>query len=116
MRYFVEEEFLCKCGCGLYNMDTGFLSKLDFAREYAGVPFVVASGCRCREHNKAEGGEDNSDHLTGQGADIVSTSSWSRWKIVRSAIAAGIRRIGIAKTFIHLGDNLDNPHPVIWLY
>lgn len=116
MKHFKEREFLCKCGCGLYNMDEVFLQKLDYAREKAGIPFVVSSGCRCRAHNEAEGGSENSDHLTGQGADIVGADVFFRWRIVRAAIAAGIRRIGLADTFVHLGDNLDNPHPVIWLY
>ncbi len=116
MRWFKEEEFVCKCGCGKNDMDTLFLDKLDFARGRAGVAFRVNSGDRCEEYNAAEGGKPNSDHLTGQGADIECNSSFTRWRIVRAAIAAGIRRIGIAKTFVHLGDNLNNPNPRMWVY
>lgn len=116
MIYFKEKEFICKCGCGLYNMDDIFLRKLDHARERADIAFLVVSGCRCRGHNEAEGGTPTSDHLTGQGADIAGYSSFARWRIVSCAIAAGIRRMGIAKTFIHLGDNLNNPNPRIWVY
>ncbi len=116
MMYFKEKEFLCKCGCGLNNMRGTFLEKLDYARDRASVQFVVNSGCRCEAHNKAEGGKPTSDHLTGEGADIACETSFMRWRILRGAIAAGIRRIGIARTFIHLGDNLGNPHPRIWIY
>jgi hypothetical protein len=116
MKHFQEKEFYCKCGCGRYNMDGHFLEKLEYAREKASIPFIVNSGCRCPAHNEAEGGKINSDHLTGQGVDILCETSFARWRVLRSAIASGIMRIGIAKTFIHLGDNLNNPNPRIWLY
>ena len=116
MKHFKESEFVCKCGCERYNMRGSFLRKLDYAREKAGLPFVVVSGCRCEEHNAAEGGKEDSDHLRGYGADIKATSSFTRWRVVTSAIAAGIRRIGIAKTYVHLGDNMENPNPRMWVY
>jgi hypothetical protein len=116
MKHFVDREFECKCGCGLNNMRGTFLDKIDYARDRAGIQFVIASGCRCEAHNKAEGGKSTSDHLTGEGVDIACETSFARWRIVRAGIAAGIRRIGIAKTFIHLGDNLNNPNPRIWVY
>lgn len=116
MRYFTIEEFDCKCGCGKNDMQELFLNKLDYARQRAAIPFVVNSGSRCEAHNKAEGGKPNSDHVTGEGVDIKCQTSFDRWRIVRAAIAAGIRRIGIAKTFVHLGDNLNNPNPRIWVY
>lgn len=116
MDHFKKSELICKCGCGLYNIDDNFLRKLNYAREKARIPFLVASGCRCEEHNAAEGGKETSDHITGQGADIVSYRSRTRWKIVSSALAAGIRRIGLHREFVHLGDNLNNPNPRIWLY
>lgn len=116
MKHFVESEFYCKCGCGLYNMRDTFLAKLEYAREKAATQFIVNSGCRCEKHNAAEGGKDTSDHLTGEGADIRATTSFVRWRIVTAAVAAGFRRIGIAKTYVHLGDNLDNPNPRIWVY
>ena len=97
-------------------MTPGFLHKIDYARDRANTQFIVVSGCRCEKHNAAEGGTETSDHLTGEGADIKATTSFVRWRVVTSAIAAGFRRIGIAKTFIHLGDNLDNPNPRIWVY
>ncbi len=116
MKHFKESDFVCHCGCGLYNMKGTFLSKLEFAREKAATPFIVHSGSRCKKHNAAEGGKENSDHLTGEGADIEAISSFVRWRVVTSAISAGFRRIGIGKVFIHLGDNMENPNPRIWVY
>ena len=41
-KYFKEIE---------YSMDVDFLAKLDEAREYAGIPFVINSAYRSPEHN-----------------------------------------------------------------
>lgn len=116
MSYFTHKELECKCGCGLNNIDSAFMEKITIARKRSNIPFNVKSACRCEEHNRAEGGKPTSDHLTGQGMDVSCETSFARWRIVRYAIAAGIIRIGIGKTFVHLGDNLNNPSPRIWLY
>lgn len=46
---------------------------LEPARVKIGVPVIVTSGYRCEKLNKAVGGVDNSQHLSGQAADIVCT-------------------------------------------
>ena len=43
---------------------------LDPLREAYGKPIVVTSGYRCPALNKAVGGASNSQHMTGQAADI----------------------------------------------
>lgn len=43
---------------------------LDPLREAYGKPIVVTSGYRCLALNKAVGGASNSQHMTGQAADI----------------------------------------------
>ena len=43
---------------------------LDPLRELYGKPIHISSGYRCPRLNKAVGGEANSQHLTGQAADI----------------------------------------------
>lgn len=45
---------------------------LDPLREAYGKPIVVTSGYRCLALNKAVGGASNSQHMTGQAADIRS--------------------------------------------
>lgn len=115
--YFKPEEFACKCGCGKKEMQPKFMEKLNYARHKAGIPFIVTSGLRCLTHNEAEGGEENSEHLWGEGADIKATDGYTRWKVVDAAMAAGIRRIGVGKDFIHLGDGLSyKPFPVLYPY
>lgn len=44
---------------------------LDPLRELIGHPIYVSSGYRCKELNKAVGGVKNSQHLTGEAADIT---------------------------------------------
>ena len=112
---FKRSDFDCRC-CGKNNINMDFLEKLQLARTYAGIPFVVISGCRCDTHNKDEGGKPTSDHLTGEGADIRVINSMERFAILDSAIAAGFRRIGIGRGFIHLGNAKHNPQAVAWIY
>jgi len=113
---FREEEFTCKCGCGFNNVKDTFLWKLQRARTEAQIPFVVVSGCRCAKHNKEVGGAKDSDHLMGEAADIRVVNSYERWKVIFAGYEAGFRRIGVAKGFIHLGDNWTNPQQVLWVY
>lgn len=122
VKYFKPEEFACKCGCGFKAMRPTFVEKLDYARGKAKIPFIVNSGARCEQHNKDEGGKPESEHLANaegyaEGVDISTPTSHVRWKVVTSAVAAGIRRIGIGDNFVHLGDGLSHkPHPVMWIY
>lgn len=46
---------------------------LEPARRALGAPIIVTSGYRCPALNKAVGGVSNSQHLTGQAADLVCT-------------------------------------------
>ncbi|MFA5397958.1 MAG: D-Ala-D-Ala carboxypeptidase family metallohydrolase [Methanogenium sp.] len=112
MKYFKLEEFKCPC-CGKANMDSLFLAQIDNARDYAGVPFIITSGCRCEKHNK-EVGSTSRNHLCGKACDISCTVGPMRIKIVMGLIRAGFRRIGIGKTFIH-ADSMDDIES-IWLY
>ena len=43
---------------------------LEPLREHFGMPVVVSSGYRCKELNRVVGGVWNSQHLTGEAADI----------------------------------------------
>lgn len=82
MKYFTIEE-LCRSETarirGIDNTPTEEVRKnlmalvdnvLDPLREWYGKPIYVNSGYRCPALNKAVGGVANSQHLTGQAADI----------------------------------------------
>lgn len=116
MNYFPKDELVCKCGCGLYNFSPVLLDFINLIRKKLGRALIAKSGCRCFTHNQAEGGTITSDHLSGEGVDLKAIQSHTRYIILERAFKFEIRRIGLAKTFIHLGINKANPQEVFWIY
>lgn len=114
-RNFTDGEFKCSC-CGKEKMDRGFIYKLQAARDVAGIPFKISSGWRCEKHNEAVGGVPSSSHLTGHAADIEADTSQKRFVIVSALMEAGLERIGVGKSFIHVDDDSNKAQRVIWLY
>lgn len=114
MRYFKLSEF--DCACNKNEMNKEFLERLDKAREYATVPFVISSGFRCKIHNEAVGGSKTSSHLKGLAVDIIVTDSAQRYKILTGLIGAGFSRIGLGKIFLHADYDETKQSGVIWMY
>ena len=102
-------------GSGAF-MNQEFMDRLQHVRSRCGFPFEINSGFRIEHRNKVVGGAANSAHLRGRAADIACTNSGYRFEIVEGALALGFRRIGIAKSFIHLDDDPTLPKRVMWLY
>lgn len=116
-RYFSQAEFKrCTPSCSMTQMDENFLRTLDLVREYAGIPLVLNCAYRSVAYDKAKGRNGNSAHTRGKAVDIRCNASTTRWKIVRAAIDAGIRRIGIGSTFVHLDNDDTLPQCVMWHY
>ncbi|MDE6824939.1 MAG: peptidase M15 [Duncaniella sp.] len=65
------------------NLERLVANILDPLREAWGVPIDVTSGYRCPVLNKAVGGVKNSQHLTGQAADIRIYSRDASGKYIR---------------------------------
>jgi uncharacterized protein YcbK (DUF882 family) len=105
-KYFKEVE---------YKMDTDFLAKLDKAREFAKVPFVINSAYRSPEHPESIK-NPTSSHIKGLAVDIKATDSRTRYRVLNALIHVGFNRIGIADTFIHVDDDKDKSQQVIWTY
>lgn len=61
--WFSEEEFRCKCGCGLFLLHPGFIQKLDWVRYDLNEQMIVTSGCRCKRYNAQVGGHPKSLHI-----------------------------------------------------
>jgi len=102
-------------------MDKGFLYMLNNARHIANIPFEITSGYRIEadiERLEKEGYKvsRNSSHLKGLAADIACTDSVTRYIIIDALLKAGFNRIGIAKTFIHVDNDLDKAQFCIWTY
>jgi hypothetical protein len=120
VRYFTDAEVVCKCGrpaCDApksVNQDLATL--LDGIREDVGRPVVASSVLRCAYWNEHEGGKPDSDHLTGDGADLRATTSGERYQLVKAALKRGARRVGIHKSFVHVGTRSDLAPDVMWLY
>lgn len=71
IKYFKPNEFTCKCGCGLNNIDLKLVKILDEIREYFGKPMLVTCGCRCQKYNDSlKGSIKGSKHVRGKAADI----------------------------------------------
>lgn len=98
------------------NMNQDFLSKLDEARELAGIPFKINSAYRSPEHNAKIGGKPNSSHLRGLAVDISVTNSRQRFIVLEALIKVGFNRIGIANAFIHVDDDKEKSERVVWTY
>ena len=121
-KYFKYSEFDSPLQQGSGQlMDAGFLYMLDNARHIADVPFEITSGFRVEadiERLEKEGYKvsKNSSHLKGLAADIACTDSATRYIIIDALLKAGFTRIGIAKTFIHVDNDLDKAQNCIWTY
>ena len=81
IRYFSRQEpyIGCSCGqCGGFPVEPSEkLMRLAYSvRAAAGRPMVPTSTVRCRAHNKAVGGVENSRHLLGKAMDF-SIPGWS---------------------------------------
>ena len=96
-------------------MNVDFLAKLDEAREFAGIPFIINSAYRSPSHPESIK-NPTSSHIKGLAVDIKAKDSITRFKVLNALIAVGFNRIGIAGTFIHVDLDLDKSQNVIWTY
>ena len=116
-QYFSESEFRrCTPACHLSDMDGEFIALLDRVRAEAGIPLVLNSAYRSAAYERAHGRAGTSAHCAGRAVDIRCMTSANRYKIVRAALECGVRRIGIAQTYIHIDNADDHAQDVIWDY
>ena len=116
-KYFSESEFnRASPSCSLQNMKQHTMDMMDAVREIAGIPLVVNSAYRSVAHEKKMGRTGTSSHTTGRAIDIRCNTDANRWKIIDAAIKVGFKRIGVAKTFIHLDNDTEKSPRVIWMY
>ena len=86
---------------------------LDPARRKYGKPVVVNSGFRCPIHNTAVGGVYNSQHVSGQAADVHCEDNL---KLARIIVEAGrFDQLIIYPTFLHVSwkKNGGNRHQIL---
>lgn len=114
-KYFKEKEFqACSPACSLQDMQQTTMSKLDTAREIAGIPFVLNSAYRSSEHDIQRKRSGTGAHTLGRAVDIRCNADRNRYLVVAALIHAGFKRIGIYKTFIHADDSQNHTQEIIW--
>lgn len=117
LNFFKQIEFeRATPSCSYTDMSESFLRQLDIARFLADVPFIINSAYRSYVYELERGRSGESAHVKGMAVDIHCIDSASRMKIVDGALAAGINRIGIGSTWVHLDVDLSKKNNVIWLY
>jgi zinc D-Ala-D-Ala carboxypeptidase len=114
---FSSAEFACR-HTGKCDMQAAFLERLQALRTEYGRALTITSGYRHPTHPvEARKTHSNGEHTKGVCADVACASSAERFRLVRLALKHGFTRIGIAKTFIHLGIGGPGlPNNVIWDY
>jgi hypothetical protein len=106
--YFKTGEFACKCGCGTNKVKQPLMDTLNVIREKLGVPVTVISGTRCPKRNKEAGGVANSNHLSGEAADIQAKEIAPETvrKVIRELWTNGslpdLAGLGSYETFTHV--------------
>lgn len=114
---FSAAEFRCK-HTGKDGMKPEFMAKLQALRTEYGKSMTITSGYRHPTHPvEARKLHSNGEHTQGTCCDIACTTGSERFTLVQLALKHGFTRIGIAKTFLHLGIGGANlPNHVIWEY
>jgi uncharacterized protein YcbK (DUF882 family) len=114
---FSKHEFDCKSS-GLNEMKHEFMTVLQKIREDLNAPMRITSGFRHITHPiEARKGHTNGEHTKGMCCDVACINGSERYRLITIALKHGVTRIGIAKTFLHLG--LGAPgllNNVIWDY
>jgi uncharacterized protein YcbK (DUF882 family) len=131
---FVEDEFRCRCGCGVCKMDLDFVNGLQWLRTRLVWPFIINSAYRCPDYNDRIGNTGRTGpHTTGMAVD-VKVSGDKAYVLVCEAMKylevneRGVHVFGgigvsqksggpVEEKFIHLdmlGKNW--PRPRVWSY
>lgn len=106
-RYFTEAE--------VEGLQPEFVDRLDNARLFSGVPYIITSGLRTAEQNQKADGVSDSSHLRGLAVDLSAPDSRTRFLMVHGLLAAGFRRIGIYDKHIHADVDETLDQDVAWV-
>lgn len=114
IEYLDREEFRCQCKgkyCNGFPVEPQekMVRTVDEIRRRLGVPVTIVesggSGVRCPIHNANVGGVSNSNHLTGNAADLHSSKSPQEMARVAEEVMGNTGEIGIYSWGIHVGVN-----------
>ena len=112
---FTKEEFDCKHS-GRNEMKHEFMEVLQKIRAEFG-PIRITSGFRHPTHPIEAKKMRPGEHTFGMCVDIGCNNGADRYRLITIALKHGCNRIGIAKTFVHIGLGAPGlPSNVIWEY
>lgn len=117
--HFTWDEMKCK-GSGRNEMDPVFMDLLEEIRVEYGQPMTIVSGYRSPEHNaKVSSTGAKGPHTTGKAVDVAVRGPDAH-RLLKIALAHGIKGVGVAQKgksrFLHL-DMVENEHrPWVWSY
>lgn len=116
-RFFTQRDFdTASPRCSIEDMDSSFMHKLDLAREYSLVPYIVNSGYRTLEHETKKDRDGTSSHTKGIAVDLKAENSRTRFLILQGLLKAGFTRIGVGSDFVHVDGDTEKDQQVIWHY
>ncbi len=98
---FTPSEIACK-GDGSLLVDAGSLDKLQEVCQRLGKAMTLNSAFRSPAHNKAVGGEPDSQHRTGKAFDVALTGAFTRAQLHAASKAAGFTGFGDYDHFVHI--------------
>lgn len=104
-QHFHEDEFRCRCGCGMAIVSLRLIRSLEELRAACGGnPIRINSGYRCPRHNRAIRGAKRSKHLFGEAADIVvaGMEPGDVAKMAEQVEGFQMGGIGIYRGFVHV--------------
>lgn len=102
--------------CSPEDISRDLREKLIFAQSFAGFPFTFTSAYRSEAYERSKGRKGTSSHCRRLAVDVSARDSHTRYKVVLAAAMAGIERIGVGKTFVHLDIDYTKAHPIIFHY
>lgn len=115
--HFTRAEMACRCGCGMIPT-AEFMAWLQNVRRTFDHPMPITSGARCRTHNAAIGGAEQSAHMDGLAADVA-VAGTAALRLIGAAILWGVKGVGIKQ---HGGEHLvhldlgSRETPTVWTY
>ncbi|HEY5139295.1 MAG TPA: D-Ala-D-Ala carboxypeptidase family metallohydrolase [Methylococcales bacterium] len=99
------------------KVDKPTLSMLNQARDKAGIPFIITSHYRTPQHSMEVGGLPNDAHteIPCTAFDISCTSGRELFAIVKAALDAGFKRVGLNHSHVHVDRSSKLPLNVLWV-
>lgn len=111
---FKEKEWNCKhCGKA-HEMQPHVMQVVQELRESIGVPLVLTSAWRCKDHPSEARKKEPGQHNKGTAVDIAVNDGATAYKLIVMGLELGATGFAYGNGFVHL-DWRDST-PVTWRY